>query len=77
VKVFGVPDDFFGEAVCACIKLRAGEMFNADKMKASLSKRLAKFKVPAHFLVYESFPMLGSGKIDLTALRKDVLERFL
>jgi fatty-acyl-CoA synthase len=76
VKVFGVPDDFFGEAVCACVKLKTGEFFDADQMQASLCKRLAKFKVPAYFLVYEDFPMLGSGKTDLAALRKDVLARF-
>ena len=73
VKVFGVPNDFFGEEVCACIKLKNGKIFDADKMQASLSKQLAKFKIPAHFLVYENFPTLGSGKIDLNALRKDVL----
>ena len=44
-------------------------------MKAELLKRLAKYKVPSHFVVYDEFPMLGSGKIDGVALKADALKR--
>ncbi|MBR2519540.1 MAG: AMP-binding protein [Selenomonadaceae bacterium] len=70
VKVIGVPDDFFGEVVCACLKLKTSK-FDENKFRDWLATRLAKFKIPAHFLIYEKFPLLGSGKVDLLALKRD------
>lgn len=75
VKVIGVPSDFFGEEVGACVKLKAGATFDEAAVKAELLKRLAKYKVPSHFVVYDEFPMLGSGKIDGVALKADALKR--
>ena len=75
IKVIGVPSDFFGEEVGACIKLREGASFDEEAMKAELLKKLAKFKVPSHFVIYDEFPMLGSGKIDGVALKADALKK--
>lgn len=75
VKVIGVPSDFFGEEVGACVKLKEGATWNEDEVKASLSKTLSKFKIPAYFVVYDELPMLGTGKIDGVTLKKDALEK--
>ena len=75
VKVVGVPSDFFGEEVCACIKMKSGASFSEDAVRQQLSAKLAKFKIPHHFLVYEEFPMLGTGKIDGVTLKKDAIQR--
>ena len=75
VKVIGVPSDFFGEEVAACIKLKDGAAFDEAAVKAELIKRLAKYKVPAYFIVYDQLPMLGSGKIDGVTLKTDALEK--
>ncbi len=75
VKVFGVPSEFFGEEVGACIKLKEGTAFDEESMKAELKKRLAKFKIPAYFVIYDEFPMLGTGKIDGVALKADAIRR--
>ena len=75
VKVIGVPSDFFGEEVAACVTLKDGATFDEAAAKAELMKRLAKYKVPAYFIVYDRFPMLGSGKIDGVTLKKDALEK--
>ena len=75
VKVIGVPSEFFGEEVGACIKLRDGASFNEESAKAELLKTLAKFKIPSHFIIYDEFPMLGSGKIDGVALKADALKK--
>ena len=74
VKVIGVPSDFFGEEVCACIKLKAGKTFNEEIFRAELSSDLAKYKIPSKFIIVDEFPMLGSGKIDAVTLKKDVLK---
>ena len=75
VKVFGVPSDFFGEEVGACIKMQEGFAFDEEKIRSELSKKLAKFKIPAYFVEYKDFPLLGSGKIDTVTLKKDILSR--
>lgn len=75
VKVFGVPSDFFGEEVGACIKMQEGAVFNEEEIRRELSQKLAKFKLPAYFVVYDDFPLLGSGKIDAVTLKKDMLAK--
>ena len=47
----------------------------AAAAKAEPLKRLAKYKAPSHFVVYDEFPMLGSGKIDGVPLKADALRR--
>ena len=74
-KVIGVPSDFFGEEVCACIVCRDGAEFDEEKARAILSSRLARYKVPSFFLLYAQLPLLGSGKIDMTALKRDAAAR--
>ena len=75
VKVFGVPSDFFGEEVGACIKMQEGFAFDEEKIRSELSQKLAKFKIPAYFVEYKDFPLLGSGKIDTVTLKKDIPSR--
>lgn len=75
VKVIGVPSDFFGEEVAACVKLKDGAEFDEAAVREALLKTLAKYKVPSYFVVYDQLPMLGSGKIDGVTLKKDALEK--
>ena len=75
VKVIGVPNSFYGEEVGACITLREGCSFDEEAAKTALGKKLAAHKVPSRYIVYDSFPMLGTGKIDTVALKKDALGR--
>lgn len=74
VKVFGVPSDFFGEEVCACIKLKAGKTFDEKIFREELSADLARYKIPSKFFIVDEFPMLGSGKIDAVTLKRRVLK---
>ena len=74
-KVIGVPSDFFGEEVCACLVCMEGADFDEEKARAALSARLARYKVPSFFLRYDALPLLGSGKIDLGTLRQDAILR--
>lgn len=75
VKVIGVPSDFYGEEVGACILLKDGAAWDEDAVRNELSKKLAKFKIPSYFVIYDSFPILGTGKIDSVNLKKDALSR--
>ena len=75
VKVFGAPDDFWGEIVVAAITLKDGADFDQAAIKNKLSLKLAKYKIPSLFLLYESFPLLPNGKVDAVGLKKDALQR--
>jgi len=75
VRVVGVPSEFFGEEVAACIKLKSGATFDEESVRKQLSPKLGRFKIPSYFEIYEEFPMLGSGKIDTVKLKADVINR--
>lgn len=75
VKVIGVPHEILGEEVCAVIILKDGATFDAENAKQVLLTKIAKFKVPAHFVIVDKFPLLGSGKIDAITLKKDVMTK--
>lgn len=75
VKVLGVPHEVLGEEVAAAVVLKEGEIFDADAAKQTLAGKLAKYKIPAYFVVMDKFPLLGSGKIDAIAIKKEVLSK--
>ena len=75
VKVLGVPHEIRGEVVAAAIKLKEGTAWNDDEARKKLSVNLAKYKIPSYFVIVESFPLLGSGKIDAITLKKQVIEK--
>ena len=74
-KVIGVPSEFFGEEVCACVVCAPGKTFDEEAARAALSARLARYKVPSFFLVYDELPLLGTGKVDTAALKESAIER--
>lgn len=75
VKVLGMPSEFFGEEVAACIMLKEGAVFDEDAIRSDLLLKLAKYKIPSKFLIFDDFPILGSGKIDAVTLRKQMLKK--
>lgn len=77
VKVVGIPDDFFGESVCACLSMKEGAVFDEAEMRIFLRDRLAKYKIPSNFLVYDVLPTLSNGKVDMVGLRKDAIKKLV
>ena len=75
VKVLGVPHEVLGEEVAAAIVLKEGQTFDEDAARQTMSEKLAKYKVPAYFVIMDKFPLLGSGKIDAITLKKEILSK--
>ena len=75
VSVFGVPSEFFGEEIGACIRLKPGARFDESEIRSELSGRISRFRIPSYFEVYDEFPLLGSGKTDKVKLKNDLLGR--
>ncbi len=62
--VVGVPDDTWGEAVCAVVALREGCRASEEDLTLHLRSRIASYKVPRLVRFVDSLPRTGSGKID-------------
>lgn len=67
--VFGIPDDEFGETLCAHIELDQGAELTPDQVISWLAKRLAKYKVPREIVFAETLPREDTGKIMKRKLR--------
>ena len=67
--VVGVPDERFGEAVAAFVRLADGHALDIEALRAHCRSQIAAPKCPAHWQEVEGWPMTGSGKIQKFALR--------
>ncbi len=66
--VVGVPDEYWGEAICAVVV--SGERRpDADALIAHVRSRVAAFKRPRHVLFVDSLPMTTNGKVAKDAVR--------
>ncbi|MFS3127691.1 AMP-binding protein [Nocardioides sp. Bht2] len=71
VQVIGVPDERYGEELCAWIKVKDGARpLDADAVRAFAAGRLAHFKIPRYVLIVEEFPMTVTGKIRKVEMRE-------
>ncbi|NYD56791.1 fatty-acyl-CoA synthase [Nocardioides marinisabuli] len=72
VQVIGVPDERYGEELCAWVRLREGaEPLDAAAVRSFCEGRLAHFKIPRYVLVVEEFPMTVTGKIRKVEMREE------
>jgi long-chain acyl-CoA synthetase len=72
VAVFGVPDDRWGELVCAAVVTRSGEASeagDADQLVAFARERLAGYKLPRRVHFIDEMPKTATGKISKKDLR--------
>jgi acyl-CoA synthetase (AMP-forming)/AMP-acid ligase II len=67
--VVGVEDEHWGEIVRAFVTLAADRTADAEELAAHCTTRLARYKVPAEFVVLEALPINASGKILKRELR--------
>jgi long-chain acyl-CoA synthetase len=68
--VFGIPDEEFGEKLCAHIESNPEMPLDAAEITAFLSERLADFKVPRVIRFETALPREDSGKIIKRKLRE-------
>ena len=69
VQVVGVPDEKYGEEVCACVIFKEGEIASEEELILYVKEGLSKFKSPRYVIAMETFPMTASGKIQKYKLR--------
>jgi acyl-CoA synthetase (AMP-forming)/AMP-acid ligase II len=74
VAVVGIPDDRWGEAVCAAVVRRGADDVDEVALTAELlahaSAGLARYKVPKRIVFVDTLPTNASGKVRKTDLRR-------
>jgi fatty-acyl-CoA synthase len=72
VAVVGVPDTKYGEAVCACIRLRDGKSATEEEIREFCRDQIAHYKVPRYVHFMDSFPLTISGKVQKYLIREQL-----
>ena len=72
VAVVGVPDAKYGEAVCACIRIREGAALSVEDVLAFCREQIAHYKVPHYVRFVDSFPLTVTGKVQKYLIREQL-----
>ena len=67
--VVGVPDERFGEAICALVEAHAGDTVDEAALIAHVKEHLAGYKAPKRVVAIESVGRAANGKLDYKALK--------
>ncbi|MDP7604818.1 MAG: AMP-binding protein, partial [Alphaproteobacteria bacterium] len=70
VAVFGVPDEIYGEAVCAAVALKDGSEVAPGDIVAFCAERLAGYKKPKNIEFHTELPKNAMGKVTKNVLRE-------
>lgn len=68
-QVIAVNDDFFGEEVCAWIKLREPGKTKAEDFLPYCQGKIAHYKVPRYVRLVTEFPLTVTGKVRKNEMR--------
>ncbi|CDX23956.1 Acyl-CoA synthetase family member 2, mitochondrial [Mesorhizobium sp. ORS 3324] len=74
VQVFGIPDDKYGEELCAWIVLKPGQIATEQEIKAFCSGQIAHYKVPRYIRFRTELPMTVTGKAQKFLMRQAMVE---
>lgn len=74
VQVFGIPDEKYGEVVCAWVQQREGANLSEGDVKAFCADQITHFKVPSMVRFVAEFPMTVTGKIQKFKMRDAMVE---
>ncbi len=70
VQVVGVPDDRYGEELCAWVQLREGASLSDEEVREHCHGQLAHFKIPRYVMFVAEFPMTVTGKVQKYKMRE-------
>jgi fatty-acyl-CoA synthase len=75
VQVIGVPDEKYGEELCAWIVARPDAALDEEAVRDYCRGRLAHFKVPRYVIFVAEFPMTVTGKVQKFKMREASVQR--
>ena len=76
IAVIGIPDEEFGERVCAYIKTKGDTTISLSDITGFLSEQGASvLQLPERVEIIDNIPLTNIGKPDKKALKEDYLRR--
>jgi len=72
--IIGLPDEVWGEAVCAVIVPKRDAIVDEQELRSFCREKLAGYKVPRKIFIEEALPRNASGKILKYQLRQKLNE---
>ncbi|UIF86000.1 AMP-binding protein [Cupriavidus sp. UYPR2.512] len=73
VQVFGVPDQKYGEEVCAWIVLKPGQTATEDEIRTYCRDQIAHYKIPRYIRFVSEMPMTVTGKVQKFVMRDTMI----
>jgi fatty-acyl-CoA synthase len=71
-QVIGVPDEKYGEEICAWVRMKAGaKPLDAATLREFATDKLAYYKIPRYVHVVDEFPMTVTGKVRKVDMRAE------
>jgi fatty-acyl-CoA synthase len=70
VQVIGVPDEKYGEELCAWVRVRGDGELTAEEIRAYCTGRIAHYKIPKYVRFTTDFPMTITGKVQKFKMRE-------
>jgi Acyl-CoA synthetases (AMP-forming)/AMP-acid ligases II len=72
-QVIGVPDQQYGEELCAWVVLKPKHALDAVALRAFCSEQIAHYKIPRYVRFVESFPTTVTGKVRKVEMRETMI----
>jgi len=73
-QVVGVPDQKYGEELCAWVKLKPGDSANAEDVQNFCRGQIAHYKIPRYIKFVDAFPMTVTGKVQKFVMREEMIK---
>lgn len=73
-QVFGIPDERFGEEVCAWVIPVSGSEISPEEVKAFCQGQIAHYKIPKHIRIVSEIPMTITGKPQKFVMRDEMVK---
>jgi fatty-acyl-CoA synthase len=74
VQVVGLPDERYGEELCAWIVLKPGETLDEEAVRAFCKGQIAHYKTPRYIRFVEAFPTTVTGKVQKFVIRETMIK---
>ena len=75
VQVIGVPDERYGEELCAWVILNDGAHATEQDIKDYCKGQIAHYKIPRYVMFVDGWPMTVSGKVQKYKMRETSIEK--
>ncbi|HEY0395799.1 MAG TPA: AMP-binding protein [Candidatus Elarobacter sp.] len=75
VQVIGVPDERYGEELCAWVILHDGAHLTDEDVRAYCRGKIAHYKIPRYVMFVDGWPMTVSGKVQKYKMREESIAK--